>query len=317
MDVEHLHQGAARPRQRHREHPVAAEAPRQRLALDGHGNPRQVVLAEDAAVGHHVLMDQAGGLTRVEVLVAPLGQAAKGRSQRRLDEPRPGPARPAPVLQEERPCRVGLQVPALPPREAVLQHADLVSVGGQLDGRLEDRRPAEAPEALQHVGVGCGRAGDGGGPMPAPGVGSQIGEAVDQSPGGGPRRPVHRHRGARGPVMDEHHGLAAQSRRGGLAHAQGQRGRHRGVHCVAALLQDPHSGGRGRVVGRAHHSVRRRGDALGLVDAGVGQLQQVGVHLGHPSRPPRPRMAATLRLDRRARLLRLGSGHLISARSSR
>ena len=317
MDVEHLHQGAARPRQRHREHPVAAEAPRQRLALDRHGNLRQVAFAEDAAVGHHVLMDQPGGLTRVEVLAAPLGQAAKGRGQRGLDEPRPGPARPAPVLQEQRSGRVGLQVPAFSPGEAVLQHADLVPVGGQFDGRLEDRRPAEAPEALQHVGIGRGRAGDGGGHMPAPAVGSQVGEAVDHSPAGGSRRPVHRHRGAGGPVMDEHHGLAAQSRRGGLAHAEGQRGRHRGVNCVAAPLQHPHPGGRGRVVGRAHHPVRGRGDPLGLVDAGVGQLQQVGVHLGHPPRLPRPRMAATLRLDRRARLLGLGSGHRVSARSSR
>ena len=317
MDVEHLHQRAARPRQRHREHPAAAEAPRQRLALDGHGNLRQVTLAEDAAVGHHVIVDQAGGLTRVEVLPAPLGQAAKGGGQRRLDEPRSRPARPVPVLQEQRPGRVGLQVPAFPPGEAVLQHADLVPVGGQFDGRLEDRRPAEAPEALQHVGIGRERAGDGGGHMPASPVGTQVGEAVDQRPAGGSRRPVHRHCGAGGPVMDEHHGLAAQSRRGGLAHAQGQRGRHCGVHRVAALLQHPHPGGRGRIVGRAHHPVRRRGDPLGLVDAGVGQLQQIGVHLGHPPRLPRPRMAATLWLYRRARLLGLRSGHRVSARSSR
>ncbi len=101
VNVEHLHERASGARQRHREHPVAPEANRQRPPFDGMGYLGKIVGEHDPAVGLHVLTDEASSLAEVEVLEALLAQTAQRASQDRLGDDRAGAVRPPPVLEEE------------------------------------------------------------------------------------------------------------------------------------------------------------------------------------------------------------------------
>ena len=82
--------------------------------------------------------------------------------------------------------------------------------------------------------------------------------------------------------MDQHHGLAAQSRGGRLAHPEGQCGSHCGVDGVSACFQHRYARRCGTGVGSGHHALLRAGNPLGL-DGVQGEVLGVG-HLASTRR---------------------------------
>ena len=75
--------------------------------------------------------------------------------------------------------------------------------------------------------------------------------------------------------MNQHHGLAADAGRGGLADAQRERRGHGGVDGVAAGFQHFLSGLGGQIVLRGDHAPGRGADALRAAGAAASEVERV------------------------------------------
>ena len=260
-DLEDLDQHAPCAGRGHGEHAPRSEAGREGPSLDGPGDLRQVVPADQSVVGLHVALDVPRDAPGVEVLDAGLAQSLERRGQCRLTKHLARAVRAVILLEEVHRGSALLELGRFAARERALERRHRVAVASEAHGGCQHRFERQRAVTGEGVAENRRRAGNGAADVPATvGLDRQCARlhAV-----GGARRAVERHVSPTLGEVQEQHRLAPEPRRCRLADPECKRGGNRGVDGVAALGEHLHAGFRRRRLLRPPpcRAWRRRGAA--------------------------------------------------------
>src|SRR5660398_226102 len=231
--------------------PAAPKASAEDGAFYWSRNLSQIIFAQEAAVGHHVFMDEMRYATRIEITDALVCQSAQRSREHRLAEAGAGGIGGAVRLQEEASCRPGLEVFKCAGCELVLERCDLVPLFGKTYCRGQNGGAVQGAVLFQRVAECRSCAGDGSSCVATTTLAT--GDGVCGGMVGCPGRTVQ----SEGTVwfckVDEHHGLSAQAGSGRFAYTQGKGGGYGGIDRVASGFKYFYSGSRSPYVRRRHH----------------------------------------------------------------
>src|SRR5660397_203637 len=140
--------------------PAAPKASAEDGAFYWSRNLSQIIFAQEAAVGHHVFMDEMRYATRIEITDALVCQSAQRSREHRLAEAGAGGIGGAVRLQEEASCRPGLEVFKFAGCELVLERCDLVPLFGKTycRGQTAGEFPGCGRKAPRRIDRRCRRA---------------------------------------------------------------------------------------------------------------------------------------------------------------
>ena len=174
-------------------------------------------------------------------------------------------------------------------------------LGGMAHGRRQHGFQRQAPEPLERLGeAGHGsrnRHGQVAGLQEFPADASPIPIELRGRRRRGDFREVEHMSLLLTSLVEHHHAAPAQTRRCRIHHRQGERGRHRGIHRVAALLQYPHARPDRGIMVRYHDAVetslrQRKGQARKEKNA-ENRNGQEGPHASHSFHDPGSRHRET------------------------